>query len=69
MSNNQSKHPTHKVYAVTKGNKRSFWREIGAAWAHADGEGFSLKLDMLPLNGAEILVRTPKAEGREGGAP
>jgi hypothetical protein len=64
-----SNRPSHKVYAVTKGNKRNFWQEIGAAWAHPDGEGFNLKLDMLPLNGAEIIIRKPKAEGEEGGAP
>jgi hypothetical protein len=64
-----SKLPSHKVYAVTKGSKRNFWREIGAAWAHADGEGFNLKLDMLPLNGAEIVIRKPKADAGEGGAP
>ena len=64
-----SKLPSHKVYAVTKGSKRNFWREIGAAWAHTDGEGFNLKLDMLPLNGAEIVIRKPKADAGEGGAP
>jgi hypothetical protein len=68
IMNTTAKQPSHKVYAVTKGNKRNFWREIGAAWAHADGEGFNLKLDMLPLNGAEIIIRKPKAEGGEGGA-
>jgi hypothetical protein len=26
-----------------------------------DGEGFNLKLDYLPLNGAEIVIRKPKA--------
>jgi hypothetical protein len=63
MSNDtMSKKPTHRAYAVTKRGEKNFWREIGAAWAHADGEGFSLKLDYLPLNGAEIVVRKPKAE-------
>jgi len=60
-----TKRPSHKVYAVTKGTKRSFWQEIGAAWVHADGEGFKVKLDMLPLNGAEIVIRKPKTEGGE----
>jgi hypothetical protein len=30
---------------------------IGALWAHTDGKGFNQKLDYLPLNGAEIVVR------------
>ena len=62
MNNTQTKQPTHRVYAVTKGAKKNFWREIGAAWAHQDGEGFGLKLDYLPLNGADIVIRTPIAK-------
>jgi hypothetical protein len=54
--------PTHRVYAVTKTGERNFWNAIGAAWAHSDGEGFNLKLDYLPLNGAEIVIRKPKGD-------
>jgi len=54
--------PSHRVYALTKNGERSFWQPIGAAWAHSDGEGFNLKLDYLPLNDAEIVIRKPKAE-------
>lgn len=55
--------PTHRIYAVTKGkNDKAFWQEIGAAWTHKDGDGLSLKLDYLPLNSAEIVLRKPKAE-------
>ena len=64
-----SKRPTHRVYAVKKiGEDNSHWTEIGAAWAHQDGKGFNLKLDYLPLGGAEIVIREPKAKGAEGGA-
>jgi len=68
MKTTTKNQPTHRAYAVTKRGDKSYWREIGAAWAHGDGEGFSLKLDYLPLNGAEIVIRKPKAEGAEGGA-
>ena len=54
--------PSHRVYAVTRNGKRSFWQPIGAAWVHGDGEGFNLKLDYLPLNDAEIVVRKPKTD-------
>ncbi len=58
-----SSRPTHRVYAVTKGKgDKSFWNEIGAAWAHQDGKGFNVKLDYLPINGAEIVIREPRAE-------
>jgi hypothetical protein len=57
------KRPTHRVYAVTKtGGDKSYWTEIGAVWAHQDGKGFNVKLDYLPLNGAEIVIREPRAE-------
>ena len=52
--------PSHRIYAVTHDGKQSYWRTIGAAWAHGDGDGFNMKLDYLPLNGAEIIVRKSK---------
>ena len=67
MSNNPSKQPTHIAYAVTKRGEKSYWRSIGVAWAHKNGDGFNLKLDLVPLNGAEIVIRKPKADdGTEG---
>lgn len=67
-----SKRPTHRVYAVTRRtlDDKGNWREIGAAWAHGDGKGFSLKLEYLPLNGGDIVVRVPeeKSDAQEGGA-
>jgi hypothetical protein len=58
--------PSHRVYAVTKDGKQKYWRAIGAAWAHEDGEGFFLKLDYLPLiPGAQIVLRKPKADEAE----
>jgi hypothetical protein len=60
--------PSHRVYAVSKNGEKSFWQPIGAAWVHVDGEGFNLKLDHLPLNGAEIVIRKPKAEAEQSDA-
>lgn len=67
-----SKRPTHRVYGVYRKNSddKGNWKEIGAAWAHGDGKGFSLKLEYLPMNGADIVVRVPeeKSDTQEGGA-
>ena len=49
--------PTHRLYAVSKTSEKKFWQPIGALWAHSDGKGFNQKLDYLPLNGAEIVIR------------
>jgi hypothetical protein len=57
--------PTHRLYAVSKpGNDKSQWQAIGAAWPHKDGKGFNVKLNYLPLNGAEIVIR--EADTKEG---
>ena len=54
-----SKLPTHRIIACeSRGEgKKTYYQDIGAAWAHKDGKGFNLKLSYLPLNGAEIMLR------------
>jgi hypothetical protein len=61
--------PSHRVYAVTHDGKQSYWRPIGAVWPHSDGDGFNLKLDCLPLNGADIVIRKPKPGTDETDTP
>lgn len=63
MSTDKNK-PTHEIFAVQdRGkNRKSYWQKIGAAWANADGKGFSIKLDLLPLNGGDIVMREPKPQ-------
>ncbi len=64
------KQPTHRLYAVEKRNGKTYWRPIGAAWANADDKGFGIRLDYLPLNGGEIVMRVPFApDVPEVGAP
>lgn len=38
-----------------------WWCNIGAAFAHADGNGLNLMLQALPLDG-KIVLRPPKDE-------
>jgi hypothetical protein len=62
--------PSHRLYAVSKNGKQSYWQPIGAIWPHADGEGFSVQLDYLPRDpDAEIVIRKPKAKAEEADAP
>lgn len=73
MTKQRSVHaPSHEIFAVVRSENaeaKSRWHKIGAAWPHKDGEGFNLKLEYLPLNAAEMVIRKykPKAEGQEGG--
>ena len=48
--------PTHYAYQVRdREGSKSFWARIGAAWAHADGKGFNLQIEAVPLDGRITL--------------
>jgi hypothetical protein len=34
---------------------KSFWTRLGAAWPHADGQGFNLQIACVPLDGRITL--------------
>lgn len=61
---NTSKRPSHYVYAVTKRGEddKAFWTRIGACWPTRDGKGFSIVLDLVPINGASIAMREPQPD-------
>ena len=60
----KSKAPSHIAYHVrdTKTGD-AHWTRIGSAWQHADGKGFSILIETMPLDG-RVSLRTPveKAE-------
>ena len=69
MTNETKSRPTHRIYAVTNFGGKKFWQPIGALWAHADGKGFNQRIDYLPLNDAQLVIRVAgdaEAEGKEG---
>ncbi len=51
-----SKTPTHVAYQVRdREGAKAIWTRIGAAWAHADGKGFNLQIEAVPLDGRITL--------------
>lgn len=59
-----SKKPSHVAYQVrdSKGSK-GFWTRIGSAWKHGDGNGFTVQLDTVPLDGRITLrIATDKKD-------
>jgi hypothetical protein len=54
--------PALIAWHVAERGEKKFWSRIGAAWAHEDGEGLTLQLDLLPAVGGRIVLRTPKEE-------
>jgi hypothetical protein len=52
---------------MAKNSEGKFPKPIGAMWAHADASGFDLRIDYLPLNDAEIVVRVAGDKQAEAG--
>ena len=48
-----SKQASHIAYHVREGNNKgkAYWNRIGLAWTHADGNGFNIQFDSVPLSG------------------
>jgi len=48
------------AYALKRDGRVSHWVEIGVASEHADGKGFDVMLDRLPIGGfnGHVSVRT-----------
>jgi len=55
MSNKRT--PTHDIWAVQRDTSdKDFWSIIGAGWRHEDGLGTSLKLNLLPIAGQDVVI-------------
>lgn len=51
-----TKSPSHVAYHIRdREGKKGFWTRIGSAWQHADGNGFNLQIDVVPLDGRIVL--------------
>lgn len=57
--------PTHRAFFVTGEGDDRRWHELGALWAHKDGNGFTFKPDVLPAAGQPITIRLIKQENEE----
>jgi len=55
------------AYTVTgqrSARDRGFWTKVGVMFPHKNGEGFTLQLDALPLDGKVVLL-PPKPDEEE----
>lgn len=65
-----NKGPDYIAYHVRDGERgKSYWTRLGAAFAHKDGEGINIQLDVLPVGGFDgrLVLRVPKAEADKAG--
>ena len=59
-----SNSPTHIAYHVrNREGGDGFWTLIGSAWEHADGKGFNIRVDAVPVDG-RITLRTLSAKSK-----
>jgi hypothetical protein len=55
-STKPSSKPAYLAYHVRDGKgEKGFFTRIGAAWPNADGKGFNVKLEVVPLDGRITL--------------
>lgn len=64
----EPKGPAFIAWHVDEKGEKSFWTRIGAAWDHKDGEGYTLQLDLIPVNGGRVVLRVPSETNEEAGA-
>jgi len=64
--NMSNKKPTLIAYTVKDRGEgqKAIWTRIGAAWPHGSGNGLSIQLDALPIDG-RIVLTEPKADEAE----
>lgn len=60
---------THRAFTVIKREGQDdYWLPVGAAFEHADGKGYNVVLQALPIDG-KIVLRAPKDEEEERSPP
>jgi len=45
---------------------KAYWSKVGIAWAHRDGEGYSIHMDALPVDGKLVLRTVPDEQDQTG---
>lgn len=58
--NTKSNRPSHTLFNVIGEGDDANWTRIGAAWAHKDGKGLNLDLDMIPMKTGRFVIRVAK---------
>ena len=66
-----SNKPTFIAYQVEDGGQsedtsKGHWTEVGAAWPHKDGKGYSINLRAHPVDGRLVLREPIERKQTEG---
>ena len=58
--NGRGNPPSYNAYQVRETpNGHAFYNRVGAAFEHRDGQGHTIQLDAVPVDG-RVVLRTPK---------
>lgn len=52
------KAPDFLAWHITQKGAKSYWTKVGAAWMHKDSHGYTIQLEVVPING-RIVLRQP----------
>ncbi|MBK6707991.1 MAG: hypothetical protein IPG54_11140 [Sphingomonadales bacterium] len=63
MTDATKNRPSHRLFNVTGDGDNARWTDIGVAFATKDGNGFTLILNAIPVNG-RVVMRT--ADDKKG---
>ena len=56
--NSDPKAPDFLAWHVSQRGEESYWNKVGAAWMHKDKCGYTIQLEVVPING-RIVLRQP----------
>ena len=63
MADRDTKQPTHKAFTVIKREgKEDYWVDIGVAFPHKDGRGFTIRLQAIALDGKIVCREITESE-------
>lgn len=65
---NQKRKPPYIAYTVTEqnGSDKDYFTRIGVAFKHSKGDGLTLLLNALPVDG-KVVLRAPQEDSNRGG--
>lgn len=65
-TNKTTKKPAFIAYHVRNRDDQAegFWTRVGVAFPNADGQGFNILLDVIPLDG-RITLRVPSEKPKD----
>ena len=66
MTDTTKNRPSHRLFNVMGDGDNARWTDIGVAWPTKDGKGFTLALNVVPLNGRVVMWINEEKPAKKG---